>query len=472
MSSLPLKSIPGSYGLPLIGSFKDRLDYFWFQGQDTFFRSRVAKYQSTVFRTNIPPSFPFIGVDPRIIAITDCKSFEALFDMSLVEKKDILVGNYMPSVRYTGSTRVLAYLDTSEERHAVIKTFVMEALRKASTTWVADLQESLGGMFETLEKEVKEKGKASFIAPVQRCLFRFLCKVLVGADPMAVPEVREDGWTILDKWLALQLLPTVKTGAVPQPLQEILFHSFPFPFFMVSNGYRKIYEFLKKEGRPFIDSAKEEYGLTEEEILHNIIFVIGFNAFGGFTVFLPSLLNAIGTDTSLQAQLRAEVKHTMQTHGGRLSFQAVEDMSLVKSTVYEVLRLNPPVALQFARARRDFELESHECKYGIRKGELLCGYQTLAMRDSRVFTDGEKFVADRFTKENGGEALLKHLFWSNGPQTGSPTINNKQCAAKDYVVATAWLIVAEIFSRYESFGTDGSSTITSLQESRVMVNQY
>ncbi|CAN6445672.1 unnamed protein product [Victoria cruziana] len=463
ISSVPLKSIPGSYGPPLIGSIKDRLDYFWFQGQDNFFRSRVAKHQSTVFRTNIPPSFPFIDVDPRIVAITDCKSFEALFDMSVVEKKDILVGNYMPSARFTGDMRVLAYMDTSEERHAVIKTFAMETLKKASTTWVADLVESLRKMFESLEKEVKEKGKASFVAPLQRFLFRFLCKALVGADPLAVPDMGEDGWIILDQWLALQLLPTVKTGVIPQPLEEIMLHSFPYPFFLVSNGYRKVYEFLKKEGRPFIDSAKKEYGLTEEEILHNIIFVIGFNAFGGFSVFLPSLLNAIGTDTTdLQGRLRAEVGREMEAHGGHLSFKAIENMNLVKSTVYEVLRLNPPVPLQFARARCDFELVSHDCKYGIKKGELMCGYQTLAMRDSRVFSDGEKFIADRFTKEKGGEALLDHLFWSNGPQTGTSTIHNKQCAAKDYVVSSAWLILAGIFSWYESFETDGSSTITSI----------
>ncbi|KAL0366149.1 UNVERIFIED_CONTAM: Allene oxide synthase 1, chloroplastic [Sesamum radiatum] len=59
-SKLPVRKVPGDYGLPLIGPWKDRQDYFYNQGRDEFFKSRIQKYQSTVFRTNMPPgpSFP------------------------------------------------------------------------------------------------------------------------------------------------------------------------------------------------------------------------------------------------------------------------------------------------------------------------------------------------------------------------------------------------------------------------------
>lgn len=74
-TSLPLRTIPGSYGWPLLGPISDRLDYFWFQGPETFFRKRIQKHKSTVFRTNIPPTWPlFLNVNPNVIAVLDCKS--------------------------------------------------------------------------------------------------------------------------------------------------------------------------------------------------------------------------------------------------------------------------------------------------------------------------------------------------------------------------------------------------------------
>lgn len=119
--SLPLRTIPGSYGWPLLGPISDRLDYFWFQGPETFFRKRIDKYKSTVFRTNIPPSFPFFsGVNPNVVAVLDCKSFAHLFDMEIVEKRDVLVGDFKPSSNFTGNVRTCAYLDPSEPQHAKV----------------------------------------------------------------------------------------------------------------------------------------------------------------------------------------------------------------------------------------------------------------------------------------------------------------------------------------------------------------
>lgn len=130
-------------------------------------------------------------------------------------------------------------------------------------------------------------------------------------------------------------------------------------------------------------------------------------------------------------------------------------MELVQSVVYETLRLNPPVPTQFARARKDFQLSSHDSVYEVKKGELLCGYQKLVMRDPKVFDDPESFVPNRFTSK--GRELLSYLYWSNGPQTESPSASNKQCAAKDIVTVTASLFVAHLFRRYDSFAFDSSS---------------
>lgn len=210
----------------------------------------------------------------------------------------------------------------------------------------------------------------------------------------------------------------------------------------------------------------EEYGLTKSEAINNLVFILGFNAFGGFSIFFPKLLSTIATLPSpLKARLIAEARKPE-----KLSFEAARDMELVKSVVYETLRLNPPVPLQFGRARRDMKLNSHESSFDVKKGgELLCGYQPLAMRDPRVFEKGEEFVGERFVGEKGKE-LLQCLFWSNGPQTATPTAENKQCPAKEYVVETAFLLVAAVFRRYDEFVVDGVA-ITGLKRADVATAQ-
>ena len=86
------------------------------------------------------------------------------------------------------------------------------------------------------------------------------------------------------------------------------------------------------------------------------------------------------------------------------------------------------------------------------------------MRDPTVFDDPENFKADRFTKEIGSE-LLNYLYWSNGPQTGSPSELNKQCAAKDFVTLTASLIVSYLFRRYDSI-KGNSTSITAVEKAK------
>ncbi|KAJ4848571.1 hypothetical protein Tsubulata_040954 [Turnera subulata] len=452
-TSLPIRTIPGSYGWPLLGPLSDRLDYFWFQGPESFFKKRIEQHKSTVFRTNVPPTFPlFTGVNPNVVAVLDVKSFAHLFDMEIVEKKNILVGDFMPSTQYTGNIRTCAYLDTSEPQHAKLKNFAMDILKRSSKVWLTELLANLDTMCNTLDTDLSEKGSAGYLLPLQKCAFKFLVKALAGADTSASSEIEEYGFAMLDKWLALQLLPTVKIGVL-QPLEEIFLHSFAYPFFLVSGPYNKLYEFIKKEGREVVERGMTEYGLTEDECIHNLLFVIGFNAYGGFSIFLASLLSTIGSDTTgLQERIRKEVR---ENGGPSLTFESVKELPLVQSVVYEVLRLNPPVPLQFARARKDFQLSSHESVFDIKKGELLCGYQPLVMKDANVFNEPETFKPDRFMGQ--GSELLNYLYWSNGPQTGSPSESNKQCAAKDYVTITGCLIVAYLFRRYDSITASATS---------------
>lgn len=463
-ASTPPRPIPGGYGIPVLGPLRDRLDYFWFQGPEEFFRRRAAQHRSTVFRANIPPTFPFfLGVDPRVVAIVDTAAFTALFDNTLVDKRDCLIGPYNPSDSFTGGTRVGVYLDTEEPEHARTKAYSMDLLRRSSRVWAPEFLAGVDTMLTAVESDLAagKEGGASFLVPLQQCIFRFLCKAVTGADPAAESLVDRFGFYILDVWLGLQLVPTQKVGAIPQPLEELLLHSFPFPSIIVKPGYDILYRFIEKHGAEAVAVGVDTHGLTVKDAVNNILFVLGFNAFGGFSVFLPFLVLEIGKPDAadLRTRLRDEVRAALQETGGEVGFAAVAKgrMPLVRSTVYEVLRTRPPVPLQFGRARQDFVLRSHGGEgFAVAQGEMLCGYQPLAMRDPAVFDRPEEFLPDRFVGEEG-EKLLSYVYWSNGPETDDPALGNKQCAAKDAVIATACMLVAELFRRYDDFECQGTS---------------
>lgn len=344
-----------------------------------------------------------------------------------------------------------------------IKNFAMDILKKSSRIWVKTMIEKLDTMWETLELDVSKSSASSYFVPLGKFLFSFLTRCIVGADISTSPEIADSGFIILAKWLGLQLIPTINIGII-QPFEELFLHSFAYPFWLVQSDYNKLVEFVKKEGKETVQRGQNEFNLTEEETVHNLLFILGFNAFGGFALFFNSLLSNLGDNANLQEELRKEVREKIGKDKKNLNFESVKELEMVQSFVYETLRLNPPVPSQFARARKDFKLMSHDSVFEIKKGELLYGYQPIVMRDSKVFDDAENFVLERFTKEKGKE-MLNYLYWSNGPHTGMPSESNKQCAGKDIVTLTASLFVANMFQRYDSV-TISSGSIKALQKAK------
>ncbi|CAI0558733.1 unnamed protein product [Linum tenue] len=143
-------------------------------------------------------------------------------------------------------------------------------------------------------------------------------------------------------------------------------------------------------------------------------------------------------------------------------------MPLMKSVIYETMRIDPPVPLQYGKAKKDFVVESHDAAYEVKEGEMLFGYQPFATKDPKIFDRPEEFVPDRFVRD--GEELLSHVMWSNGPETEQSSVANKQCAGKDFVVMVARLFVVELFRRYDSFDVEVAAsplgakvTLTSLK---------
>lgn len=467
-TKLPIRKIPGDYGIPFITPYKDRLDYFYNQGRDEYFKSRIQKYQSTIFRTNVPPG-PFIAQNPNVVVLLDGKSFPVLFDASKIDKTDVFTGTYTPSTELTGGFRVLSYLDPSEPRHEQLKKLMFFLLKSRSRHVIPEFRSCYREFFNALENQLAENGNASFADNNDQAAFNFLNRALFGVNPVDT-ELGLDGPKMVQKWVLFQLGPVLKLG-LPKFVEDSMIHNFRLPFQLIKKDYQRLYDFFYASSGFALEEA-ERLGVSKEEACHNLLFATCFNSFGGMKLFFPNLMKWIGRGgVRLHTKLATEIREAVRSAGGEITMAAMENMPLMKSVVYEAFRIDPPVPLQFGRAKRDMVIENHENGFLVKKGELLLGYQPFATKDSKIFDRAEEFVADRFVGDEG-EKLLKHVLWSNGPESQSPTVGNKQCAGKDFTTLISRLLVVELFLRYDSFEIQvGNSplgpsiTLTSLKRS-------
>jgi len=389
-----------------------------------------------------------------------------LFDVTKVEKKDLFTGTYMPSTELTGGYRVLSYLDPSEPSHGKLKHLLFFLLKSRRDHVIPEFHSSYVELFEGLENELASKGKAAFGDASDQAAFNFLARALYGTNP-AETKLGIDGPSLVQKWVLFQLAPQLTLG-LPVPLEELLIHTFRLPSFLVKADYQRLYDFFYESSGFVLDEA-ERLGVSRDEACHNLLFATCFNSFGGIKIFFPNMIKLIGrAGVKLHTQLAQEIRSVIRSNGGKVTMAAMEQMPLMQSVVYESLRIEPPVPLQYGRAKRDLIIESHDAAFKVKEGEMIFGYQPFATKDPKIFERAEEFVPGRFVGE--GERLLKHVLWSNGPETETPTVMNKQCAGKDFVVLVSRLLVVELFLRYDSFeieiGTSvlgASITLTSLK---------
>lgn len=356
----------------------------------------------------------------------------------------------MPHISYFGGIRPCVYLDPSEERHTKLKSFIMSLLKARSSLWVPEMQKATNEMFTSWEAKLAEKPEGyEFSSETGQVALNVLIRTLLGQNP-SKDELTPTTFQI---WLGPQLLPFASVG-LPHLLEELILHNIRIPFLLVAFFYKKIESFFRKHAVALLDEAEKQYGIEREDALHNIIFFTGFNAFGGLNILLPWIVSYVGGETEeVKAEMAREVREAVKAEGGKLTAGAImRRMPLVRSAVYEVLRMEPPVPYQYGIAKMDMVIESHEARFEVKKGEVIGGCQPVAERDPVVFGENaERYEAGRFVGE--GERLLKYVLWGNGPADGEPSVGNKQCAANELVPLLGQALLASIFLKYDSFST-------------------
>lgn len=464
-SGLDIKPIPGGYGIPILSPFCDRLHYFYFQGHMEYFKSHATKNNSTVVRMNMAPGH-FIARTSHVVAVLDAKSFRVLFDPSKVEKKNIFTGTYMPPLSLYSGIRPMAYLDTTEQLHSTLKSFSFHLLASRKSHFIPTFHKAYSSLFDTVETKLAS-GPVEFNTLNQSTAFDFTCNAFLGAVPSEVIGPSASNKAAI--WLLLQLHPLASglSKFLPWPIEDLLLHCFQLPPFLAHGNYETLENFFSKAGESLLNDASEKFGLSRQVALHNLIFMTSFNANAGFKIFMPILLKWLTqAGPTLHRRLAHEIRSAVRASNGQITLNALEKMELTKSVVWEALRMDPPVENQFGHARTDLIIESHDAAFKVKKGELIIGYQPLAMRDEKVFTNANEFIPDRFV--GNGKKLLEYVYWSNGPETVSPAVGDKQCPGKDMVILVGRLFVANLFLRYDTFSAVHDGMLLGLEPKMVI----
>lgn len=317
-------------------------------------------------------------------------------------------------------------------------------------------------LFINLEEKVSDKaagGKADFNTLSDTMSFNFVFRLFCNRSPSDTKLGPDDGPKLFDLWLFFQLAPLITLGFPKwfNLLEDLLLHTIPLPAFLVKSSYKKLYDAFYESTGPILDEAVKGFGISKDKACHNLVFMAGFNAYGGSKTLFPALIKWVGSaGEKLHRQLADEIRTIVRDEGG-VTLSALEKMSLTKSVVYEALRIEPPVPFQYGKAKEDMVVHSHDASFEIKKGEMIFGYQPFATKDPRIFDDPEEFVSHRFVGD--GEKLLKYVFWSNGREIDDPTAENKQCPGKDLVVLMSRVMLVDLFLRYDTFTIEAGTLL-------------
>ena len=402
----PVREVPGSYGLPLIGLIRDVLEFR--RGWEKFYARRRERYRSSVFRTHM-------GI--KAISVTDHQGIQPLFDVSLVEKK-FGFGPVVPPRRLVGNITPTVW--SNDEEHERHKRFLLALLRQDAPRMLPVLETTVASYLDRWQR----LGSFDWDKECQDLLADFLFEWSFGAQP---------GGDVLRAWT------------------DNMFTRIPLPipgsaFAKARRAYDRLVAAIAGSPRfPAIRELAAAEGLGAGKTAKILTFATGFNAWAGLQSFVRSCLAEFALQSDHRERARAEVRSLLGDAEGPLDLELLASLKRLNNLLLEVLRMRPPVSFLYNRARGDMVIPSDTGRYQVRGGEMVLGVVPFVHRDPAAFPDPDTFDPDRF----GDPQAVANLVWPSGSYAEPPTVEDKKCAGADIVVPIAKVLFARLLQRYQ-----------------------
>lgn len=398
--------------IPIPGSFSGRVPQIieLVTKGHHFFQKRMESLGSSVFKCS------FFGAP--FIAITDYEGMECFFDPRLVEKEtgfgnfrfnQSLLGDHVPSMFENG------------DRHKQLKSFLI-AVSQNMLRMGRLIPNIMDIMPEHLIKWNFKEGMGSLSQEEWEERILHLSMDVLSETMLGI---RLSGHSFL-QW-RFEVLKEEKTCfGRPTGKYKKALHAFNHLKEAIANA---------PDINPVLKEA-DKAGLTEDEAVLEILWMLNFNAAPGTGAAMRSLAARLSIMTNEERkELKMEIRECLGTIG--LNLKTLHKMRKLDNLVCEILRMYPPVALYFGIARRHFIMKSGSGTFKIQKGQKLVGNCHLAHRDKKVFEvpgckDVNEFDPTRF-KQKG---LKSKLICFHGALSDPPSADNHKCTGTNvgYVI--------------------------------------
>lgn len=393
------KEVPGKYGLKFFHVLELVMN-----GHGYFYKRR-DKYKCSVFKVNM-------GV--RGIHICDRKGINILFNMEKIYKEPAfgrltynicLLDGYTPSMFANGIP------------HEKQKAFLIQLCKVAQQGKIFETSVKLVREYSTIWQNADPRLKSTW----EQSIMDLTCDIFTEAffgirvDHQAMFKCVKGSWG--------------KRGTLRKGL----------------DGARCLKQaFRQSPALAGIFQTAVEAGVTEEQALMDVLFMLNFNAYGGVS---GSLRTGMARLFMLEQDYKQKMKNEMITvlSNQELSKEALTEMPLLHNFILELLRMHPPVPVFFGRAREDFILNSDSGKFIVKKDELLVGNVHMVHRDERIFDQPHIFSPSRF--EN--KALTDHIIFGYGPFNEEATPQNHHCPGQEITLTILKVVVAHVLLNYE-----------------------
>ncbi|XP_043282771.1 probable cytochrome P450 6a13 [Venturia canescens] len=209
-------------------------------------------------------------------------------------------------------------------------------------------------------------------------------------------------------------------------LNKIIKTSFVPP--EVDAEFRKLVQSLeesrKKDGHrmgndvfgAMLDLHRDNKISREEALAHAFSFFV--ESFETSSLTLSFVCYELGKNEEIQDNLRQEVRHVLKTHEGRLTYEAIQEMSYMNKVINETLRLYPSVGNFVRLTAEKCHLESADGSRLDLEANSSILIPVLGLhRDPQIWQDPLVFDPERFSKENiDARHKFAYLPFGEGPR--------------------------------------------------------